>query len=409
MRDRSWDRPARIGEIRDRIWSYLTPASCFAPQGLLIAGALLQWPEAEASRLGELQFLLCEETGNFLDGLPQLMRKLATASDHEVEFSTQRIRGQVDWSHTLALRNTAGASDLYVTTPARRVYQTSENELLVHVLDAIVQGGQRTGWARQTRRRAPAMRIRTRLDLAMRLQQNRMLSSIDRVLPGPRAIARVRSGRNAEHYAAVIAAYDKLLALVEHIDRQAVREAVENAGLVTAEEPILFELLITFKVIDALNATGWRMEPFTLFAGHVYTTGSMPDGRQISFWYQATPHDLTADSQYLGILTAHAFTSSRPLRPDIVLRWTDPHGEQRWLLIECKLITSQPRAVNSAARQALADLLQYRSDFDVVLDTTRAPYGLGVAWGEGLQPNLNSDIVLCTPDTLDQAIRHIAT
>ncbi|GEM_PF-4722759 len=243
----------------------------------------------------------------------------------------------------------------------------------------------------------------------MRLQQNRMLSSIDRVLPGPRAIARVRSGRNSEHYAAVIAAYDKLVALVEHIDRQAVREAVEDAGLVAAEEPILFELLITFKVIDTLNAAGWKMEPFTLFAGHVHTTGSMPDGRQISFWYQTTPHDLVAASQYLGILAAHDFTMSRPLRPDIVLQWTDPDGEQRWLLIECKLITSQSRAVNSAARQALADLLQYRSDFDVALGTTRAPYGLGVAWGEGLQPNLNSDIVLCTPDTLDHAIRHITT
>ena len=151
------------------------------------------------------------------------------------------------------------------------------------------------------------------------------------------------------------------------------------------------------------------MEPFTLFAGHVHTTGSTPDGRQIGFWYQTTPHDLAAVSQYLGILAAHAFTMSRPLRPDIVLRWTDPDGGQRWLLIECKLITSQYRAVNSAARQALADLLQYRSDFDVAFGTTRAPYGLGVAWGEGLQPNLNSDIVLCTPDTLDHAIRHITT
>ena len=82
-----------------------------------------------------------------------------------------------------------------------------------------------------------------------------------------------------------------------------------------------------------------------------------------------------------------------------------PDGEQRWLLIECKLITSQPRAVSSAARQALADLLLYRSDFDAALSHTRGTYGLGVAWGEGLQPNPASDIMLCTPDTLDDAIR----
>ena len=408
MRDLTWDRAARIGEVRDRIWSYLSPASRFEAPGLLVAGALLQWPQAEASRLGELQFLLCREVGDFLKGLPQLMRKLATTSDREEELSTQRIRGQVDWSRTLAMRNTAGSSDLYVTAPPRRVYQTPENELLVHVLDAIVRGGQRTGWARETHRQEPAQRIRERLADATRWQQNRMLSSIDRATPAPRAIARIRSGRNAQRYAAVFEAYDKLVALVEHMDRRAVREAVEDAGLVTAEEPILFELLITFRVIDALNTAGWTMAPFTLFAGHVHTTGSMPDGRQISFWYQTTPQDLAASSQYLDILESHAFTSSRRLRPDIVLRWTDLDGKQRWLLIECKLITKQPRAVSNAARQALADLLLYRSDFEAALSPTRGPYGLGVAWGEGLQPSLPSDVVLCTPDTLDHAIRHIA-
>ena len=53
------------------------------------------------------------------------------------------------------------------------------------------------------------------------------------------------------------------------------------------------------------------------------------------------------------------------MRPDIVLQWTSPDGQQRWLLIECKLSQS---GVNKAARQALSDLLAYRTDYDAETD-----------------------------------------
>ena len=36
-------------------------------------------------------------------------------------------------------------------------------------------------------------------------------------------------------------------------------------------------------------------------------------------------------------------------------------------------------------------------------------HGLGVAWGEGLHPISASEIVLCTPDTLTQALQQIVT
>lgn len=406
MESLTWDRPARITEVRDHIWKYLTPASRFEGPGLLAAGALLQWSEAEASRLGELQFLLCRETGEFLKSLPQLMRKLATASALEEEWTGQRLRGPVEWNRTMALRNTTGAPHLYVTAPARRVYQTPENELLVHVLDAIVAAAQRSGWDRKTPRQEPARRVRERLSSATRWQQNRMLSGIERTAPAPRAVARVRSGRHAQRYAAVLRAYDKLTSLVEHMDRQAVREAIEQAGLVTAEEPILFELLTTFRVIDALTTLGWQMAPLTLFHGHVHTTGHTADSRQIELWYQTTPPALAARSQYRQVLTSHGFTGTRQLRPDIVLQWTAPDGQQRWLLIECKLSQS---GVNKAARQALSDLLAYRTDYDATLAATNGPHGLGVAWGSGLDPITTSEVALCTPDTLPQALRQVVT
>jgi hypothetical protein len=61
------------------------------------------------------------------------------------------------------------------------------------------------------------------------------------------------------------------------------------------------------------------------------------------------------------------------------------------------------------ARQALADLLTYRADYDTTLAATNGPHGLGVAWGESLHPTSTSEIVLCTPDTLPQALQQILT
>ena len=68
-----WDRRARIGEVRDRIWSYISPASRYRA-GLLVAAALLDWPEDDARRLGELQFLLSAEIRDLLEAMPQMVR-----------------------------------------------------------------------------------------------------------------------------------------------------------------------------------------------------------------------------------------------------------------------------------------------------------------------------------------------
>jgi hypothetical protein len=407
MRTLAWDRNARIAEVRDRIWSYLSPASRFETSGLLVAAALLKWPEADALRLAELQFLLSAEVGELLQEMPRLVRRLATASASDEELTAERLHGPVDWNATLALRASAGSRHLFVTVPARRVYQTPENELLVHVLDSIVGIAQRTGWDELLAKQGPAATVRERLSEATRWQQSRMLATVTRVRPTPRSLARIASGRSRLRYAAPLGAYAKLTSLVEQLDRQAVRAAIENAGLVTANEATLLELLTTFRVIDELRNGGWQMQPFALFEGRVHASGQRGDGRQIDLWYQSTPPDLRTRSRYKHVLASHGFSRQHGLRPDLVLRWADRGGYCRWLLIECKL--SQSMGVEHAARQALTDLLAYRRAFDHVLAPGGQPYGLGVAWGKELTPAAGAEIALCTPDMLGQAISQIVT
>jgi hypothetical protein len=405
MRSVQWDRQARIADVRDRIWLYVSPASQFEPSALLAAAALLKLPETDLRRLGELQFVLSEEVGQFLAAMPRLVRQLATSSTREEQWTPERLHGPVLWSRTLALRSATGSPLPFVTSPAERDYQTPENELLVYVLDAVAAAARSSGWADSPTHGPVADLVRERMSEALRWQQSRMLRAIDRSRPTPRTVARIRSSRRCRHYAPVLSAYYKHVALVERTDPEMIRAAVEQTRIVTANESTLFELLTLFRLFDALTTLGWGLRRFRLFAGHVTTYGIRADGRRLQLWYQCTPAGLGTGSRYKQVLGAHNFPRAHELRPDMVLNWKDPNGHDRWLLIECKL--SQSMGVGHAARQALADLLSYRRAFDTAIAASTGPYGLGVAWGEGLHPGHNAEVVLCTPDAISEAISQI--
>jgi hypothetical protein len=165
----------------------------FEEEGLLAAAALLQWPPEDAARLGELQFLLTDEVGRLLDTLPFLLRRLTTSSSRGEEWDFERLRGPVVWSRTLALRAAGGSPQLWVTSPARRDYQTAENRMLVHVLDAIVELGRASGWTSQASRGAASALVRKRVEDAEFWLQSRMLTQIERVPLTEREISRVLS------------------------------------------------------------------------------------------------------------------------------------------------------------------------------------------------------------------------
>src|SRR5258708_1160126 len=83
------------------------------------------------------------------------------------------------------LRSHTGLPIIFVTAPAARVYQTAENELLVHVLDAVAAAGRSSGWAESRTHEIPGAKVRERLSAAQKWQQNRMLHGVERVRPTP--------------------------------------------------------------------------------------------------------------------------------------------------------------------------------------------------------------------------------
>jgi hypothetical protein len=395
-----WRRLDRIREVRDRLWRYLSPAST-AEETLLYASALLQMPEEEVLQLGRLQFLLSEEVGALLDHLPTLVRHLATTTAQLEEWSLERVRGTIQWSKTFALRAAVGAGHAYVTAPARRAYQTPENELLVFVLDAIETVARQLGW-HETTTEEIGKTIAERYATAQRWRRVRPLLEVEPRPPSPRMVARIREGRQRRRYQSALEVYARYQSLVADMDRTAVRQAVEAHAVVTRDDSVLFELLCLFKLLDGLGLTGWRLSRIGLFGRAASFAAVRGSDERLQLWYQHTPRDLGGGgSRYRQIQLAHGFGGSE-LVPDIVVR-RQIGGWDQWIILEAKL--GLRRSLVDSARAALNDLLAYRRAFHATLQLNPGPvYGIGVAWGEGLFPEGSSEILLCSQDALPAAL-----
>ena len=186
--------------------------------------------------------------------------------------------------------------------------------------------------------------------------------------------------------------------LVARLDRAAIRAAVESHGLVTRDDPTLFELVTTFRVIDEISAVGWTTQPLHLWQGALKLKARRGD-EQLTLHYQYTPKSLAQGSHYAAVQKAHHL-SLGGLRPDLVLH-RPARGDQQWLLIEVK---GGERAVEQSARAALLDLLAYRRAYEPSLSNSDQ-YGVGVAYGAELLPETASEISIATPDFLQDALQ----
>ena len=402
MRDLKWRREDQINELRDRIWKYFTPAAQVESLRL-DAAALLQLSDHDVMTLARVEFLLSDPVAELIKVLPSLARRLTTTTTNFEERSTERIRGSIRWPETIHARNETQMRNLYVSNPVERAFETPENLLLAYVLDQIIDLGSQSGW--DTKSSELGLRVKEVVSEARRWRSSRMLLQIHSQLPGDRLLSRVRAGRARNRYSVVLEVFDLHEKVIGALDRMALRSLVEGAGLTTGADSTLFELLCTFRIIEVLNELGWETSPIGLFGGELKVDAKREEER-LALWYQSAPRGMRDGSQYAAMLKAHGFNRASDLRPDLVLHRKNDQ-DSRWLVVECKMGTS--RGVNESARAALLDLLAYRESFRASLDAAPVPYGLGVAWGEDLAPATGSEIMLCTPDHLLEAISVIAS
>lgn len=352
--------------------------------------------------LAQVQFLLSSEVRVLLEAMPRLVRRLATTTVLEQESSADRIRGAIRWGPTLSERLASGLPHLYVTNPARRAYQTPENELLVHALDAVQTAARATGWHRSSARGIGST-VRDRGHEADRWLQTRALSEVTRRPITPTVRSRVRAGRAARRYRPALDVFDLHARFLRRKDREAVRGAVEQHALLVAAEDKLLELKVVFEVERALRAMGFSLGTPGLITGGEIFSGSR-EGTRVAVHYQSTPAAVKAHSRYAQVQAAHGFTGTGGMIPDFVLEIARSGRAVQWLLVEVKGVHS---GVHDHARRAIRDLLAYRRAFEAGLSGQMSPYGLAVAWGAEVAPSTDAEVVVCSPDTIELALRRL--
>jgi hypothetical protein len=397
VRTLPWNQEEAVDQVRDRVWRYVTEASRRRDDILLNAAALLQMQPHEVRALAQIQFSLSDEVVALLDEMPQLARRLATTTADERELSAGRLRGPVRWGETHAHRRGSGARRTYVTAPAQRAYDTPENRLLAFVLDAIVEQGTRTGW-HTSKRGESGLRVAGNVAEATRWLQRSELADLPRSAPAPATVAAVRAGRNRVRYARALAVHALYDRYVQQLDYGEVRRAVERYALLWSRHDVLLELRCAFDCADELRRAGWEAPPDGLLRPPLIYRGTRGDAT-VELFYQSVPRVLDATSRYAAVLRLHGVRRIQPLRPDLVV--CHRRGDAvRWVLIEVK---SGVSGVETLARSTVKDLLLYRRAYEA-LGRQHGVFGIGYAWGGELRPAAGGDIVLCTPDTLGEAL-----
>jgi hypothetical protein len=395
-----WSRDAAIEAISADIWRYLTHVGRPEPDLQLDAAALLQMPPSEMLTLALAHFILSPDVRRLLEGMGALMRRLARTTVDEEERSADRIRGPIQWDPTLAAQTETGIRHIYVTAPARRAFDTPENQVLVAALAAIVDVGRRTGWDRLGEAHLAGEVRRRRLG-AQEWLSRRALSEIPPRPPSPRTLNRVSTGRARQRYQPAVDVVRHHQTIIRHLEPAAIRAAIEEHALVTANDDVLFELLCGCGIERALREDGWEISAPRLLPAKRFLTARRADTR-IEVYYQRGDLPLAKGAVYEQVQREHGFPTVSRLRPDFVLRINRADG-QRWIVVEVK--GGPKRSVRDSARAALVDLLAYRRDYHETLDDTPHPYGLGIAWGTNLDPVETPEVVLCSWDRIAPALR----
>jgi hypothetical protein len=397
MRSIAWDRSTAIEEIRDKIWRYISPAASSHSQQLQ-ACALLQMAEADLAYLRDVHFVASEQVTRLASALPRLIRRLPTTTVSEEEIARERIRGAIRWSRTYAARAVNGDRTTFVTAPARRAFDTPENQLLAFVLRDLAAAVDRVGWAKSGTGHVRAV-VAANAETVDHSLAVRALRDVEVGRPTPRGVARVRTGRRGTRFQSVVDVFEYRERLYERFDRDELRKLVERHAFVTSSDPTLLELLVTFRVLEALTSQGWALTDPGVFEGG-FQVSAIRGTEHLVVHYQHTPRELQRVSHYGQVQRFHGLAPGG-LIPDLVLCHHAENRHVRWILVEVKGL--RRRTVGTAARAALQKLFAYRRAFAAVLTAQQAPYGLGVAWGRELSPSPDAEVLLCTPDHLNEA------
>jgi hypothetical protein len=324
-------------------------------QVLSSLGSADRLPHEELDYRAKLQFVLSDAVETLLRQVPQIINRLIQTTEAETVEGRIPI-GVIDWPATWTRRLIAGRDpSVFVLRRSEIHRDVPENRLLKFVLSLLAEFADSLlrephdsgGWAtRVSWVRAHARRYATHPVLAP------ITASASRV--GYLAARATRT----PGYSDIAQLYAWYESVFERGDAQELLNLFRQFVLIPEEEERAFELLVLFRLVAYLEASGAVLGGIKLIG-----RGSGPcyvyrwRGRDVSVFFQGAPESSQKSSMYRKYVFETGLGAS-VRRPDIVLQMHDGGHVRRTLVMEAKC-TTDLRPV----RDGVFQLLGYVQDF----------------------------------------------
>lgn len=215
-------------------------------------------------RLKKLHFVLYEDVVDYIEKLPERLRRIKTVTNHDDEVVRGEVRGSVDWQQTIQQRAAVGYDDptLFVVSNPEVEYDIPENRVVKKLLALIAEPLTEDIEAIKQEWR-DMWDDRDIVNLQQTLAHNIYLDALpspDEISLSSRDLTTARRSRHrlyAEGYR-LYRLYDDLMN--NRFDRQAVRDLLTETLITPTKDYKLFELFCVFGVVRRLQQRYPKME-----------------------------------------------------------------------------------------------------------------------------------------------------
>jgi len=288
---------------------------------------LLRLEEGDLERVVSVHACLHQGMVEFGEKLGEGIRRPLYASTRPAE-QGQAVRGQVDWSATVARRSLVGGDpSRFVVRSARRVFDIPENRALVWLLDRIRARIGRAASGKSEKADAWVGGINKLKAQVKAARQAEWLRGVEPELPTQSTIKRLRAARVAFYRDHLAGALSTMLSLEDPSDRVLVELLCERY-FEPAQDWLLFEVCVALRLARGFARSSGRPRKGRLMSG----TGGAPyaryayaDGSEVSLILQTWP--AAAGSSALAEATQRHKLASASSRPDLFIVRTGPEPD----------------------------------------------------------------------------------
>lgn len=316
-----------MDEVREHLPAFLSAATSqqYDPAGDV--RELLRLERQDLDRVVAIHTCLSPPVKKFVAGLRTGMRRPMTSSMRPIEV-TQAVRGPIDWGATVRHRAMAGGDRTqFAARPARRVFDTPENQALAWLLtqvekqlrraraeDAADFDEEELSWNRELRQQRAELQRARRYPWLHDVQVRR---------PTNATLQRLRAARTSFYASAIPDAISTLSRLTEDPTEAQLTELLCQRYFRPNENWRLFEVAVALRLARAFAAQspGKRWARLLVGAGGApYARYSLLDGDEVRLHYQTWP--ASAGGSLHAAARKHHQLKAGPSRPDLVVERT---------------------------------------------------------------------------------------